>query len=462
MTIMRLTRPRSVFSFALESGLTFIVLYGLATVTTAVMRGHASSTPAGQIAAMSLLFVACVAITRNARTGDESNLQREVALASVVSLILGFFAFAIDWAYQGFPRPLTGFLMLEGAFAVPAAVAAWRWTAVRFNFLDGWRERVLVVGTGENARQVCRWIAEHLSADYVVVGFADENDARVGEFVSMGVRIQTDFRSLPRYCPRRTDLILVALDEKRGKLPLEPLMELRLAGLEIEDVSSFIERTSGKLAVETMLPSWLIFSDGFKSSPLRLAMKRCLDVTLSLLLLVVALPVMALTAVLIRLDSRGPAFFRQERMGVGRAEFRLLKFRSMVQDAESRSGPTWARTNDPRVTRVGRVLRKLRIDELPQLFNVLRGEMSFVGPRPERKHFVEQLEKRIPYYRLRMAVRPGITGWAQVSYGYGASEGDALEKLKYDLYYIKNCNSLFDLWVALKTVKVVLLGTGAR
>jgi sugar transferase (PEP-CTERM system associated) len=462
MTLLRMTRPRIVFSFALEGGLTFLVLYGLATATLALTRGFTLSVPPLLIAGFSLLFVACIAITRNASAGDENNLRREIALASVVSLVLGVLGFVGEWVYSGSPRALTGFLALEGAFAVPAAVTATRWAAARLNVLDGWRERVLVLGTGRSARQLCHWVSQHLSSDYVVVGFADENDARVGQVLSMGVRIQTDFASLTRYCPRRADRVLVALDEKRGKLPLEPLMQLRLAGVEIEDITSFVERTSGKLAVETMLPSWLIFSDGFKTSPLRLAAKRVLDVVLSMVLLVLCAPLALLAAVLIVLDSRGPVLYRQERMGSGGREFRLVKFRSMVRDAEKRSGPTWARTNDPRVTRVGRIIRKLRIDELPQLVNVLRGEMSFVGPRPERKHFVEQLENKIPYYRLRMAVRPGLTGWAQVQYQYGASEEDALEKLKYDLYYIKNCNLLFDLWIALKTVRVVLMGSGAR
>ena len=462
MTFIRMTRPRSVFTFALEGGLTFVVLYGLANLTTAVTQGITRSAPVGQIAGLSLLFVLCVALARNVRMGDESNLRREVALASVVSLTLGVGAFLADWMFRGMPRPLTGFLMLEGAFAVPAAVAAWRWTAIRLNVLDGWRERVLVLGTGQSAKQLCQFIAQNLTTDYVVVGFADEDDARVGQMLAMGVRIQTDFGSLSGYCSEHADRVIVALDEKRGKLPLEPLMQLRLAGIDVEDTTSFIERTSGRLAVDTMLPSWLIFSDGFKTSALRLALKRLLDVTLSLILLVVTAPLMALTAILVRLEGDGPVLYRQKRMGQNGREFELLKFRSMVQDAEKQSGPMWARANDPRITRVGCVIRKLRIDEIPQLFNVLAGQMSFVGPRPERRHFVEQLEKRIPYYRLRMTVRPGITGWAQVQYEYGASEEDALEKLKYDLYYIKNCNALFDLWIALKTVKVVLLGSGAR
>ncbi len=462
MTFIRMTRPRSIFTFALEGGLTFVVLYGLANVTTAMTHGITNSAPIGQIAGLSVLFVLCVALARNSRTGDESNLRREVALASVVSLTLGVGAFLADWLFRGTPTPLTGFLMLEGAFAVPAAVAGWRWTAIRLNVLDGWRERVLVLGTGPSAKQLCQFIAQNLASDYTVVGFADDSDTRIGQMLAMGVRIQTDFSSLARYCPSRADRLIVALDEKRGKLPLEPLMELRLAGIDVEDTTSFIERTSGRLAVDTMLPSWLIFSEGFKTSRLRHVAKRLLDVSFSLVLLVVTAPLMALTALLVRLESKGPALYKQKRMGQNEREFELLKFRSMVQDAEKQSGPTWARADDPRVTRVGRVIRKLRIDEIPQLFNVLAGQMSFVGPRPERKHFVEQLEKRIPYYRLRMTVRPGLTGWAQVQYQYGASEEDALEKLKYDLYYIKNCNALFDLWIVLKTVKVVLLGSGAR
>jgi sugar transferase (PEP-CTERM system associated) len=241
-----------------------------------------------------------------------------------------------------------------------------------------------------------------------------------------------------------------------------PLMDLRMRGIEVEEATSFYERASGKIAVETMLPSWLIYSEGFKSTPLRVFLKRLGDVTLSVLLLVLAAPVMALTALLIRLGSPGPVLYRQERMGKDGQIFHLLKFRSMRHRAESESGPTWTIKNDPRITRVGRVIRKLRIDELPQLVNVLRGEMSFVGPRPEREYFVRQLVQRIPYYALRMTVRPGLTGWAQVEYGYGASEAESLEKLKYDLYYIKNANVLLDLWIVLKTTKVVMFGTGAR
>ena len=289
-----------------------------------------------------------------------------------------------------------------------------------------------------------------------------EDESRLGTMLAMGARIQTDYARLPEYASARVDRVIVALDEKRGRLPLIELMELRLRGIAIEESTTFIERASGRIAVETMLPSWLIYSEGFKTSALRSFLKRVADISFSVILLILTLPLLLFTAMLVKLDSRGPVLYRQARLGLGGGEFFVLKFRSMRQDAESASGPKWAEKFDARVTRVGRVIRALRIDELPQLVNVLRGEMSFVGPRPEREHFVRGLKDKIPYYGLRTIVRPGITGWAQVEYGYGATEDDAMEKLKYDLFYIKNNNLFFDLWIVMKTVKVVLLGNGAR
>jgi sugar transferase (PEP-CTERM system associated) len=321
---------------------------------------------------------------------------------------------------------------------------------------------VLILGTDETAREVCRLIVNDHSSEYAVTGFADDNEARAGTILAMGVRIQTGYDSLPAFCPGRVDRVIVALSEKRGRLPVRVLMQLRLLGIEIEEATSFFERISGKIAVETMLPSWLIFSEGFKATRLRIILKRAADLTLSVILFALAAPLMLLTAILIKLDSRGPVFYLQDRLGRDGQPFNVLKFRSMKHGAEAESGPTWARRHDPRVTRVGTIIRALRIDELPQLINVLRGEMSFVGPRPEREHFVRQLEESVPYYGLRVVARPGITGWAQVQYRYAASEEDSLEKLKYDLYYIKNNNLLLDLWIVLKTIKVVLFGQGAR
>jgi sugar transferase (PEP-CTERM system associated) len=462
MTVYRITNPRHVAAFALEGGVIFGVLYGLAALTMALLPYLAPEHVVAHVALTALVFAACLFGTRKARLGDEVNLRREITLVAMISLAIGGLSFLAFWALFDTPGRLQAFLMLEGAIAVPVVVTTWRWILTRYRVLDGYRERVMILGTGEHARQACREITENHPMEYVVVGFAGDDPSAVGNVLAMGVRILTDFASLEGHCRRRVDRILVALDEKRGTLPLEPLMQLRLRGMEIEEATSFFERISGKIGVETMLPSWLIFSEGFKSSAARRAAKRLADIVVSLSLVVLTAPLLALLMVLIRLDSKGPALYRQKRVGRNGKEFYVLKFRSMVVDAEERSGPTWAHKDDPRVTRVGRIIRKLRIDELPQVLNVLRGEMSFVGPRPERRHFVEQLEKIIPYYGLRMSVRPGLTGWAQVQYGYGATVEESLEKLKYDLYYIKNCNPLFDLWICVKTVKVLMMGSGAR
>ncbi|HKQ61399.1 MAG TPA: TIGR03013 family XrtA/PEP-CTERM system glycosyltransferase [Candidatus Polarisedimenticolaceae bacterium] len=462
MAPFRLLRPRLLGYLALEGSLIFAVLYGLAALSVTL---HWETGPLAlhrSVASAGTLFLALLLFTQAGRFREQSTVLRELVVFGFVSLCLGWTTFGVLWLYHHGEVRLAGLLAAEGAIAVPLTVTACRWITGRLEAVPAFRERLLIVGTGETARQVCRWITGGHAGEYGVLGFADEDETRLGTVLAMGARIQTDYAGLTRFCERRVDRVIVALDEKRGKLPVLKLMELRLCGIEIEEATSFIERVSGKISVETMLPSWLIYSEGFKNTPLRSAIKRASDMMLSSVLLGLASPLMLLTAGLIRLDSRGPALYRQKRVGRNGVEFAVLKFRSMRADAERSTGPTWAQANDPRVTRVGRAIRKLRIDELPQLINVLRGEMSFVGPRPERAHFVQQLERRIPYYALRKTARPGITGWAQVEYRYGASEQDALEKLKYDLYYIKNCNPLFDLWIVMKTVKVVLLGSGAR
>lgn len=257
------------------------------------------------------------------------------------------------------------------------------------------------------------------------------------------------------------DRIIVALDERRGKFPLEQLLFCRLKGIPVDDGIAFTEQLAGKLSVESLHPSFLIFSDGFKRSAILKKLKRGLDIMGLLLSLAFFAPICLIISLAIKLDSKGPVLYRQERVGEDGKIFYLLKFRSMRADAET-NGPVWAAVNDQRVTRVGRVIRKLRLDEIPQMFNVLRGEMSFVGPRPERPFFVEQLTKEIPFYSERHVVKPGITGWAQISYCYGASKEDALEKLKYDLYYIKHMSPVLDLMIVFNTVKIVLLGRGAR
>jgi sugar transferase (PEP-CTERM system associated) len=257
------------------------------------------------------------------------------------------------------------------------------------------------------------------------------------------------------------DRIIVALDERRGKFPLEQLLSCRLKGIRIEDGVAFTEQLVGKLSVESLHPSFIIFSDGFERSAIFIQVKRVLDILASAVGLTLSFPFSLMTALAIKLDSKGPILYQQERVGKDGKIFRILKFRSMRVDAE-KSGPVWAGVDDQRITRVGRIIRKLRLDEIPQMINVLKGEMSFVGPRPERPFFTERLKKEIPYYSQRHAIKPGITGWAQICYRYGASKEDALEKLKYDLYYIKHMSLLFDLVIIFETAKIVLLGKGSR
>lgn len=256
--------------------------------------------------------------------------------------------------------------------------------------------------------------------------------------------------------------IVVAMEDRRQGFPTGALLEARLRGVRVTDLLAFLERESGRVNVGLMHPSTFIFSDGFRCDYLRLATKRAFDVTVSLTLLVLSSPIALLSALLVYLEDRGPIFYRQVRTGQNGKPFTIVKFRSMRVDAEAEGKPIWAKANDPRTTRVGAVIRQLRFDELPQLVNVLQGHMSFVGPRPERPEFVEQLAKSVPFYRQRHFVKPGITGWAQVRYSYGSSSREAQEKLEYDLYYVKHHSLAFDLAVLLQTVEIVVFRIGAR
>jgi sugar transferase (PEP-CTERM system associated) len=261
---------------------------------------------------------------------------------------------------------------------------------------------------------------------------------------------------------RHVDRIVVGLSDRRGRLPIEQLLRAKMSGVRVEDATTTYERLTGKILLDGLKPSWLIFSDGFRASRITRFVKRMLDLSLSIILAIVSLPFMALTALAIRLDSPGPLLYSQERVGENGAVFKIFKFRSMRRDAELAGKPVWARDNDDRITRTGRFIRTTRLDELPQLWNVVRGDMSFVGPRPERPYFVRQLAEAIPFYIERHVVKPGLTGWAQVKYRYGSSVEDAIEKLRYDLYYIKHASIALDLSIVFDTVKVILFGHGAR
>ncbi len=257
--------------------------------------------------------------------------------------------------------------------------------------------------------------------------------------------------------------IIVAIQNRRNKsFPIEGLLECKLHGIKVTDEADFFEREKGQLRISSLYPSWLVFGDGFDQSSLRSAIKRTFDLATSVILLTVTLPIMLVAALCILIESGPPIFYRQERIGRGGQTFMVLKLRSMKDDAEKGGEPQWAVTNDPRITRVGKIIRKLRIDELPQILNVLKGEMSFVGPRPERPYFVEHLCAKIPYYNARHSIKPGITGWAQVRYRYGASVKDSIEKLQYDLYYVKNHSLFLDIIIIIDTIEVVVLGKGGR
>jgi sugar transferase (PEP-CTERM system associated) len=340
-----------------------------------------------------------------------------------------------------------------------AATLTWRLVFNAVSLAPPLVENVLVVGIGNAAVSVARQIQEQHDFSYRIVGFVDD-----GPTVSLppGYRVigrSSDIGALvERYDIRR---IVVAVGDRRGRLPVKELLEAKLSGVRVEEAGATYERLTGKVLLEDLKPSFLIFSDGFRVSRLPRFIKRVVDMVLSLAGLVLGAIPMALTAIAVRLESGDPVLYRQERVGQHGRVFTLFKFRSMRVDAEG-AVPIWAREGDTRVTKVGRIIRLTRIDELPQLWNVLRGDMSFVGPRPERPYFVELLSREIPFFHQRHAVKPGITGWAQVKYRYGASIEDAMEKLRYDLYYIKHLSPVFDLSIVFDTVKVILFSKGAQ
>ena len=322
------------------------------------------------------------------------------------------------------------------------------------------RRRVLVLGAGNRAERL-RKLGERPEAGFALVGFVSMSDSQpvVEEAIPRSV-----LKNLTRHVENLgVSEVVLALEERRNALPLKDLLRIKTAGVHVNDYSSFLERETGRVDLDTLNPSWLIFSDGFSSGRMvSSAAKRVFDIAASLVLLLFTVPVIVLFAGLVKLDSKGPAFFRQTRVGLYGQNFELLKLRSMRTDAEADGKAQFAQTNDPRVTRIGRFIRLVRIDELPQAWSVLKGEMSFVGPRPERPEFVADLEDKLSYYAERHMVKPGITGWAQVNYPYGANLEDSRHKLEYDLYYAKNYTPFLDLLIILQTLRVVLWHEGAR
>lgn len=353
-------------------------------------------------------------------------------------------------------------VLIATTVILPFLLVLWRYAFLRWLSLRLPEQRVMIIGSEELARKVGTEIYNQRGLGLKLVGFIDDDPAKLGKsIVNPGV-IGTSF-DIPRLVDsERIDRIIVAAPDRRAKLPMPELLDCKLSGIYVEEGETFLERMTGRVLLHQLKPSWIVFSDGFKSLRSRKVLKRIFDVAFSIFGLIAASPVLLITAILIRLESRGPVLFKQIRVGEHGRDFEIYKFRSMRADAEAKSGPVWAGASDDRVTRIGQFIRKTRIDELPQLINVIKGDMSFVGPRPERPFFVEQLKKDIPYYDTRCVVKPGVTGWAQVSYPYGATVQDSLEKLQYDLYYIKNMSPILDLMIIFLTIKVVLTGKGAR
>ena len=373
--------------------------------------------------------------------------------------VLGLVAFAlaaVDLVYSYF---VPGGIFLPGAkwglVVLTVMLLCWRGTYSWMVKQPYFRERVYVLGTGDRALRLLNGLRQRSELGIEVVGWTGNIQGELNRET-----VAQHLLGLAR--ENGVHRVIVAMPDRRGTLPVEELLELRLNGVKVEEATSWLEKISGRIEVEQLYASWLIFAEGFRFSTFFRIVRRLLNFSVALLGLVLSLPLLPFILLAVRLDSPGPVLYRQKRVGRRGTTFYCYKFRTMRQDAEADTGATWATDDDPRITRVGKFLRSSRLDEIPQLWCVLKGSMHFVGPRPERPEFVEWLSKEIPYYGVRHVVRPGITGWAQVQYKYGNTLEDAREKLQYDLFYIKNASVGLDLLILLQTIKIVLLGRGAK
>jgi sugar transferase (PEP-CTERM system associated) len=387
---------------------------------------------------------------------DSASLDKNWEQSLRILMVMGFVALALSavgFLFPGF-MPGNGSALL-GLIILTFTLFCWRgaysWM-VKQPFL---RERVYVLGTGERAERLVRGLRERSTLGIDVVGWSGNVE---GELTRESVAAHL----LGLVRGEGVHRVIVAMPDRRGTLPVEELLDMRLGGVKVEEATSWLEKISGRIEVEQLYPSWLIFAEGFRFSTSFRLLRRLLNFSFALIALVVALPLLPFIVLAVKLGSPGPALYRQQRVGRRGKIFYCYKFRTMRQDAEADTGATWATDDDPRITRVGKFLRSSRLDEIPQLWCVLKGDMHFVGPRPERPEFVEWLSKEIPYYGVRHVVRPGITGWAQVQYKYGNTLEDAREKLQYDLFYIKNASLGLDLLIMFQTIKIVLLGRGAQ
>jgi len=387
--------------------------------------------------------------------------RHELVLRLVQALGLAWVALAIS--FYAYPALMLG--RSVSLIALPMALTlmvGWRISIHWFLGHPSFGERILIVGSGNLAVEVARQVLNRPDAGYRIVGFVGTDSELLGKSLinPRVIGLTDDLESIVK--TEGIDRIVVAMGERRGQLPTDRLLKLGLGGdVSIEEGATFYERVTGRVSLEMIRPSWLIFTGRGRQAKLAAVTRNAVHRFVALIALVFSLPIVLLTAILIKLDSRGPVFYKQERVGENGRSFVLTKFRSMRVDAET-DGPVWASKRDERTTRVGRIIRKIRVDEIPQFWNILRGEMSFVGPRPERPHFVAQLAREIPYYEQRHLIAPGLTGWAQIKYPYGASIEDSRQKLQYDLFYIKNHSLLLDAIIMFETIKIILFGRGGQ
>jgi len=387
---------------------------------------------------------------------DTARLNTKGELYFRLLMVPGLLAFVLAAVSYVRPNYLLGNGSSEvGLLILTVALLGWRLGYTWLVQLPILVERVYVLGTGERAQRLVQGLRNNPEIGVEVASWTGKLEGAVTR-----ESVATHLMDIVR--KERVHRVIVAMPDRRGTIPMQQLLELKMHGIKVEEAASWLEKMSGKIEVENLYPSWIVFGEGFRRGGTFRLVRRIVSLAISLIGLVLALPLLPLIMLAVRLDSKGPIFYTQTRVGKGGRIFKVVKFRTMRADAETLSGPQWASNNDPRVTRVGRFLRTSRLDEIPQMWCVLKGDMAFVGPRPERPEFVEMLSKEIPYYGVRHMVRPGVTGWAQVKYKYGSTVEDSREKLQYDLFYIKNASIGLDLAIMFLTVKTVLLRRGAQ
>src|SRR5215813_34527 len=452
---------RLIFLAALEAGVLLLAAYVGISMHMAEPGVIASSAPSlpPQIVAFvfgMLIVMSSMGLYQPALWGNTQAVGVRLVAALVLGFtVIGLVSHLVPSLHFG-PHALGGALVvaLTGSIVVRAAFFKW-------SNLGVFKSRVLVLGTGWRVMRLAEF-AQH-NPNHVVIGYVALQESKHYIPLPHVLPMEPGESLLSIVRKYSIDQIVIAVRDRRGGgFPVQPLLECRLNGVKVTELPTFFEREYRQVLLESLNPSWMVLGEGFRQGFFRNSVKRLFDLAVSGVLLLLTLPIMFITAICIALESGLPVLYRQDRVGQGGRIFTLYKFRSMKNDAENDGTPRWAATDDDRTTYVGKIIRKLRIDELPQIINVLKGDMSFVGPRPERPYFVDQLSGQIPYYALRHAVKPGITGWAQVRYPYGASVDDSIEKLQYDLYYVKNHGLFLDLMILIDTVQVVLWGKGAR